>query len=157
VIWETYVRPRVREILEWKQRDYLTNSEIARNLGITIRQFNKVLSENKTLKDLMDKGDEYIVKQVEGALFKRAMGYEYDEESFEVWPSGKYNIDGTPIMLQKKRLVKKRVEGSVAAQQFLLTNLKPEKYQKLDKVDIHVVEPITIIDDLGGQDGNKIK
>lgn len=157
MIWETYVRPRMREILEWKQRDCLTNSEIARNLGITVRQFNRVLSENKTLKDIMAEGDAYIVKQVEGALFKRAMGYEYDEESYEVYPSGKYHADGTPIMLQKRRVVKKRVEPSVAAQQFLLTNLKPEKYQRLDKVDIQVTEPITIIDDIGGQNGNQTK
>jgi len=149
MIWETYVRPRVCEILEWK-REYFTNNEIAQKLGITIRQFNKVLAENKTLKDLMDEGDKYIVKQVEGAIFRRAMGYTYDEETLETYRSG-----GKPVT--KKKIVKKHVEGSVAAQQFLLTNLKPEKYQKLDKVDIHVVEPITIIDDLGGQDGNKVK
>jgi hypothetical protein len=148
-LWMNYVRPRFKEIYVWKHQDYLTNTEIARNLGLTLRQFNMVLKHNKTLKDILDEADEYILKNVEISLFKEATGYEYEEKHIELYPSGEFDVNGQPIMLQRHKIIKKWARPSHSAQIFILTNIKPDKYKRLDKTEIFNIAPVNIIDDIG--------
>lgn len=153
-LWVSYVRPRYKEIFKWKREDYLLNSEIAQKLGLTLRQFNEILRHNKTLSDILSEGDKYIVTQTENALFKRAQGYDIDETHYEIYPSGKFTADGQPIMLQRQKTITRHIDGSVAAQQFILHNLCPDKWKKADKTNIVIAEKAYIIDDIGEGEPN---
>ena len=86
--------------------------------------------------------------EVENALLKRAMGYQYEETITEVEevPTGKYDDEGKPIMKQVKhiRKVQKTALPDTTAQIFWLKNRRPDRWR--DKQDITgVVEPIQII------------
>lgn len=112
---------RVKEkliLVEGWARDGLTDVQIANNLGISKTTFYKFKNEHSELSELLKKGKEDIDYQVENALLKRALGYKYDEITYEY---GK----------ETKR-VTKQVAPDTTAQIFWLKNRKPSKWK--DKI-----------------------
>ena len=64
-------------------RDGLSNEQIAHNIGInkdTLYEWQKRFSD---FSDALKKGKEVVDREVENALLKRALGYEYDEVTQE--------------------------------------------------------------------------
>lgn len=112
--WETHVKDKLILVEGWA-RDGLTDEQIAKNLGIgytTLKEYkNKYPSFSATLK----KGKEVVDTEVENALLKRALGYTYDEETYEEL------ADGT----SKSKVVTKHIPGDTTAQIFWLKNRKP--------------------------------
>jgi hypothetical protein len=102
-------------LIEGWARDGLTDEQIAHNMGIgtsTLYEWkNKFTEITETLKS----GKEVVDRQVENALLKRAMGYMYDEVTFE---------NG----LETKR-VTKQVAPDTTAQIFWLKNRKPAEWR----------------------------
>ena len=105
------------ELVAGWARQGLSDEQIANNMGIDVRtlyrwkkrysQFCQSLEESKETADL----------QVENALFKRAIGYEYDEVT--------YTLDETGTMVETKR-VKKQVAPDVTAMKYWLTVREPK-------------------------------
>ena len=65
--------------IEGWARDGLTDEQISHNIGIhpsTLYDWQKKYSE---IAEALKKGKEVIDRQVENALLKRALGYEYEE------------------------------------------------------------------------------
>lgn len=127
--------------LEGWARDGLTDEQIAHNIGIvpsTLYEWKKKYSE---ISEALKRGKEVIDRQVENALLKRALGYEYEEVTKErvVKKDAKGDImtdlHGFPIheMVETKR-VKKEVTPDTTAQIFWLKNRKPHEWR--DKRDI---------------------
>lgn len=77
---------------------------------------------------------------MENALLKRALGYDYEEETTEIEevPSGKVDAMGKPIMKTKRHIkrIKRHVPGDPAAQIFWLKNRKPDRWRDKPEVPI---------------------
>lgn len=127
--------------IEGWARDGLVNEQIAEQIGIhpsTLYDWQKKYPE---ISEALKRGKEVIDRQVENALLKRALGYEYDEVTKErvVKKDAKGDImtdlHGFPIheMVETKR-VKKEVTPDTTAQIFWLKNRKPHEWR--DKRDI---------------------
>lgn len=110
----THVEPKLTLIEGWA-RDGLTDEQIAKNLGISKTSLYKYKEEHIELFELLKKGKEIIDYEVENALLKRALGYEYDEVTYE---HGK----------ETKR-VTKQVAPDTTAQIFWLKNRRPDKWR----------------------------
>lgn len=112
--WETHVKDKLILVEGWA-RDGLTDEQIAKNLGIgytTLKEYkNKYPSFSATLK----RGKEVVDTEVENALLKRALGYTYDEETYEELSNG----------TSKSKVVTKHIPGDTTAQIFWLKNRKP--------------------------------
>ncbi len=106
-------------LLEGWARDGLTNEQIAKNIGITTSTFYEWKKKELEFSEALKKGKEVIDFEVENALLKRALGYEYEEETYE---------NG---ILTKK--VKKQVAPDTTAQIFWLKNRKPNNWK--DRVE----------------------
>ncbi|WP_413518546.1 HNH endonuclease [Carnobacterium maltaromaticum] len=76
--YDTHVAPRLQEI-EWWCREGLTEIEICKRLDVAESTFNNYKREFSELMESLKKGKEIADYQVEDALFKRAVGYEYTE------------------------------------------------------------------------------
>ncbi|TFJ48524.1 hypothetical protein CKN80_00920 [Carnobacterium divergens] len=76
--YDTHVATRLKEI-EWWCREGLTEFEICKRLNIAKSTFNIYKKEFSELMESLKKGKEIADYQVEDALFKRAVGYEYTE------------------------------------------------------------------------------
>lgn len=117
-------------LLEGWARDGLTEDQIAKNMGITRTTLWEWKKKEANILNALKKGKEVADFEVENALFKRALGYKYDEITYE---------DGVEI-----KRVTKEVVPDTTAQIFWLKNRKKEQWrekqeysneQELNKLD----------------------
>lgn len=101
-------------------RDGLTDAQIAHNLGIHIDTFYEWKKRYPDFSEILKKNKEVVDREVENALYKRALGYRYDEVTYE---------NG----LEVKR-VQKEALPDVTAQIFWLKNRKRDVWR--DRQDV---------------------
>lgn len=115
--------------IEGWARDGLTDKQIAHNVGVTEQTLNVWKKKYPSLSESLKRGKEVIDIQVENALLKRALGYEYEEvkQIIEQDSSGK----------DKKKIekTKKLIVPDVTAQIFWLKNRKPEQWRDRQNID----------------------
>lgn len=126
--WED-VKDKLTLVEGWA-RDGLTNEQIADNLGIGKTTFYRMIKEHSELLEHLKKGKEVIDYEVENALLKRALGYKYEEKTYESIYNKK--LDMYTEKLTKR--VTKQVAPDTTALIFWLKNRKPKQWR--DKVDI---------------------
>ena len=119
-------------LLEGWARDGLTDEQIAKNIGINRTTLYDWKKKEINIADALKKGKEVVDFEVENALLKRALGYEYEEETYE---------NG---ILTKK--VKKQVAPDTGAIAFWLKNRQSKKWR--DKVEIADNDAIKKLDEL---------
>ena len=96
-------------------RDGLSNEQIAYNMGITVITLYKWQKKNVQFKQALKVGKDTADRQVENALFKSALGYEYKEEVV--------TNDGRVVTVTKHK------PANTTSQIFWLKNRKPEKWR----------------------------
>lgn len=131
-------------IAAWK-RDGLTDEQIANNMNISSSTFYEWKNKFSEISDNLKQGKEDADIQVENALFKRTVGYTYQEVTQERVPVR--DEDGKIIgyELQVTKVIHKEVQPDVVAQIFWLQNRKPETWK--DKRNLEMT----------GKDGGDIK
>lgn len=107
--------------IEGWARDGLTNEQIAHNMGITRKTLQEWLNKFSDISDTLKRGKEVVDRQVENALLKRAMGYKYDEITYE---------DG-----EETKRVTKEVVPDTTAQIFWLKNRKPIEWRDKQQLE----------------------
>ncbi len=75
--YDTHVLPRLDAIVQWRANG-LTEEQVAENLGISYRSLNTYKLQFPQLLQALNRGKADADAQVENALFKRAIGYEYE-------------------------------------------------------------------------------
>lgn len=107
--------------IEGWARDGLTDEQIADNIGISRSTLNSWKDKYSDISDTLKRGKEVVDRQVENALLKRALGYEYTETTREYIPE----LDE----MKTTKKVTKRVAPDITAQIFWLKNRKPDKWR----------------------------
>lgn len=79
--YETHVESRLFEVECWA-RDGLIDEQIANNLGVAYSTFKVYKEKFSALSAALKRGKEIIDFEVENALLKRALGYEYSERKY---------------------------------------------------------------------------
>ena len=124
-------------LLEGYARDGLTDDLIAQKMGIGKTPFYAWADRFPEFRNALKKGKAPVDIQVENALLKRALGYEYDEvvEEVETIPIGKPDENGERPTIEKIKTKTKRVTvlPDVTAQIFWLKNRRPDRWR--DKVE----------------------
>lgn len=123
-------------ILEGWARDGLTDEQIAKNIGINPSTLYDWKKKFEGIEQALKNGKEVIDRQVENALLKRALGYEYDEI--------KEKYEGN--VLTERTITKKVVISDTTAQIFWLKNRKPEQWR--DKQEIENRDAIDKLDNI---------
>lgn len=121
-------------------RDGLSDKQIAHNIGITQTTLYEWQKRFPELSEALKKGKEVVDREVENALLKRAMGYEYTEVTQEPVK----NKDTGEVQMRVTKRVTKQIVPDVTAQIFWLKNRKPEEFR--DKRDVELSGHV----DLGG-------
>ncbi len=120
--------------IEGWARDGLTDEQIAYNMGVAYSTFRTWRDKYPAISAVLKRGKEVVDRQVENALLKRALGYRYEEET---WQLGE-KIDPETGDFEEVMMVTKRVTKEVApdttAQIFWLKNRKPLEWR--DKRDV---------------------
>lgn len=124
--YKTHVLPKFKEIGEW-YRQGATDTEVSKRLGISESSLYKYLNENSEFSELVMEAKKYSTIEVANTMYKRAVGYEYEEEKI------KYMPDGSVI----REVFKKHLPSDVGAGKFVLVSKDPDNWK--DKQD-HEIE-----------------
>ena len=119
-------------------RDGLTNIQIAQNIGVGERTFSEWVIRFPAISAALKKGKEPVDIQVENALLRRALGYDYEETITEVEDLGGGRTK------KHVRKVTKHVPADTTAQIFWLKNRKPKQWREKMETAVNVdVEDLT--------------
>ena len=115
--------PQVEEnliLVERWMRDGLTEEQVCTNLGISVATLNKFKKQHIELAKVLKKGRDIAVTEVENALFKRALGFSFDETKVSI-----RMVDGVETKFTEKTT--KYQIPDVAACSILLKNTDKER------------------------------
>jgi ACT domain-containing protein len=119
--YESHVKPYLKEIPKWRKAGAKVE-DIFTRLGIAKSTGYKLQREHSEFADALKEGNEALVIELESALYKRALGYDYKEVMNEESEDG-----------YKKRVTVKHVTPDVGALAFALKTLKPDKYDNVNQ------------------------
>lgn len=119
--YQEWLEPEGLLKIEGWARDGLTDEQIADNIGISRSTLNSWKDKYSDISDTLKRGKEVVDRQVENALLKRALGYEYTETTREYIPE----LDE----MKTTKKVTKQVAPDTTAQIFWLKNRKPDKWR----------------------------
>lgn len=106
-------------------RDGLSIRQICDNLQVTTKDWYKAIDASDEFAYLSSRTKDVVDREVENALYKRAMGYEYEEVTEE------YEMG----FLTKKKVVTKYQAPDTAAQIFWLKNKRSADWRDRREVD----------------------
>lgn len=118
-------------MVECWARDGLIDEQIANNLGINVATLYRYKNEHCEFKEALKRGKEVVDYEVENALLKRALGYEYEEKTYET-------IYDEKLERYRERLTKrvtKQVAPDTTAQIFWLKNRKPKVWRDKQEIE----------------------
>lgn len=122
--YQRWLEPDGLLLLEGWARDGLTDEQLAEKMGINPSTLYDWKNRHPEISNSLKKGKEVVDIQVENALLKRALGYDYQEQRIE-----KSEKDGTKIIQTIKH-----VPADTIAQIFWLKNRRPDKWR--DKPEV---------------------
>jgi hypothetical protein len=128
--YHSHVEPKLLLVEAWA-RDGTIDEDIARKLGVAYSTFREYVKKYPALAAALKRGKEVADVEVENALFKRAIGYTYDEVTRE----GAIDPKTGENLLVVTKVVTKEVQPDVTAQIFWLKNRRPDKWR--DRQDIN--------------------
>lgn len=156
--------------LEGWARDGLTNEQIAQNININPDTLYTWIKKYPEISEALKRGKEVVDIQVENALLKRALGYDYTEKKYEsvLMSDEEYHarqqvevqrfkldnpeatreeINAVAIGVSRYKMVlveekTKEVVPDTTAQIFWLKNRRPDKWR--DKQDIEHTGNMTV-------------
>ena len=117
--YERWLEPDGLLLLEGWARDGLTDEQIAHNMGITRKTLYDWKAKYGDICNALKKGKDVVDTQVENALLKRALGYDYQEQRIEVSEK-----DGKKVIQTVKH-----VAPDVGAAAFWLKNRRPDRWR----------------------------
>ena len=128
--------------IEGWARDGLTDEQIAHNIDIHPSTLYEWQKKYPDISEALKRGKEVIDRQVENALLKRALGYEYEEV--------KQIIEKDDKGKDRKRIEKtvKQVIPDTTAQIFWLKNRKPAEWRDKQNLEVEGNLDISSMDKL---------
>lgn len=117
--------------IEGWARDGLTDKQVAYNMNIAESTLHEWKKKYSVLSESLKRGKEVVDRQVENALLKRALGYEFKETTQELTEDG----------MRVTKVITKQQAPDTTAQIFWLKNRKPHEWR--DKQETEITGHIT--------------
>lgn len=136
--YQQWLEPEGLALLEGWARDGLTDEQLSTNMGIGTRTLYEWKEKYPQISQAIKKGKEVVDYQVENALLKRALGYDYQEEKVEISEK-----DG-----KKVTQTIKHVPADTTAQIYWLKNRRPDKWRDKPEVKAQIDDPVKVIIDV---------
>ena len=126
-------------------------TQIAKSIGVSRQQFYVWQKQFPDILDALKSGRKPVVVELEDALYKAGLGYEYEETIEEI-----YEEDG--VQRKHMRRIKKHAQPNVVALIFALKNLKKHKFkdkpvEEIERADDILIETLRRWDDAAKQSG----
>lgn len=126
-LYEDWLTDDALLIVEGWARDGLSDEQIVHNMGIGLRTYYEWQERFPQFAQAVKKGKAPVDIEVENALLKRALGYDYEETITEA------DETGGVITRKHVRKIKKHMPPDVGAIVFWLKNRRPGRWR--DKIE----------------------
>ena len=128
-------------LLEGWARDGLTDEQIAHNIGINVKTLWDWKVRFDPICNALKRGKAPVDIQVENALLKRAIGYEYEEVTTEITETPYIDRHGKERVRKQKHVkkTKKIVLPDTTAQIFWLKNRRPDLWRDRHENDVNII------------------
>ena len=126
--YEEWLTPDGLLLIEGWAREGLTEEQIAKNMGCAYSSLCRWKEEYSVISEALKRGKAPVDMQVENALLKRALGYEYEEVT-EVVEFADGNTKKT------NKTVRKFIPPDVTAQIFWLKNRRPDRWRDTKRIE----------------------
>lgn len=130
--YKDWLEPDKLLLVEAWARDGLSNEQIANNMGIGLTTFYEWQKKYPEFSGSIKRSKEVADIEVENALFKRAIGYSYTEETKELVT----DKETGERKLVVTKTVKRDVPPDVGAQCFWLKNRKPGMWRDRRELEL---------------------
>ena len=120
-------------LIEGWARDGLTNEQIAENMGVSRTTLYNWENKDVNIMNALKQGKEVVDRHVENALYKSAIGFQYEEETV--------TNAGTVVT------TKKYSKPNVTAQIFWLKNRKTDTWRDKTEQQVEHSGGVNIYDD----------
>ena len=142
--YQEWLEPEGLLKIEGWARDGLTDEKISEKMQINVATLYRWKNDYCEICEALKRGKEVVDRQVENALLKRALGYEYEEvkEKFE---------NGICV---ERTITKKEVVADTTAQIFWLKNRKPDEWRDKPEAE-QSTGGITIVNNIPRPDNSK--
>lgn len=77
--YDSYIKPHLEKIKDWAAAG-ATEREICDALGVSVSAFNDYKNKYSELSDALRTGRQNVVLNIKAALYKRALGFDYEEK-----------------------------------------------------------------------------
>ena len=77
--YDSYIKPHLEKIKDWAAAG-ATEREICDALGVSVSEFNDYKNKYSELSDALRAGRQNVVLNIKAALYKRALGFNYEEK-----------------------------------------------------------------------------
>ena len=121
--------PTFPKLVEGYAREGLLEKHMMKKLGVSAVTFEKYKRKYPDFLEALKKGKEPVDFQVENALLKRALGFEYDEIHTEYGYRIINEEGATEKYIKSEKLVRKQVIPDTTAQIFWLKNRRPRQWR----------------------------
>lgn len=111
--------------LEGWARDGLANEQIAKNIGVNPDTLYTWMKKYTEISESLKRGKEVVDRQVENALLKRALGYQYNEITQE----NVFDEELGKYVMKPTKVVTKEIHPDTTAQIFWLKNRKSDVWR----------------------------
>ena len=116
------VKPKLAQLAEHHEHG-ATMADLAAFLGISTSTLYKLKDDHADVAEAIKTARARADAHIESALFKRAMGYDYQELT-----GTKEADENGDLQIEHARFVTKHVPGDVTAQIFWLKNRRPDEW-----------------------------
>ena len=123
-LYENWITPDGLTAIEGWAREGATDSDISKKIGVVLSTFCEWKNRFPQISEALKKGKAPVDFEVENALLKRALGFEYVEKKKVRMPDGSERIENTV----------KYVVPDTTAQIFWLKNRRPDKWRDKHEV-----------------------
>lgn len=142
----SHVQPKLEQVEAWA-RDGLSEAQIAHNLGIAVSSLNIYKNKYKEFSDCLARGKEVVDIKVENALYKRAIGYQFEEITKEE----RLSKSGEIVILEKRVL--RDIPPDPTSAMFWLANRRRDRWAyrpQPEQADGEQERGIVILPDVDG-------
>ena len=146
--YQEWLTPEGLLKIEGWARDGLTDEQIAENIGVNPATLYDWKNKYPEISEALKKGKEVVDRQVENALFERALGGVHEvRKTFKVKKTF-YDEEGRKCEKEelKTGIDEVYIPGDTTAQIFWLKNRKPDQWR--DKQEVQDTTAIERLDDI---------
>jgi len=132
------------------------DAKLAEFFGVDVASISRWKVAYPEFREIVKKGkDAYDSQHVEKSLLQRALGYYYEEKTYErieLKPPEDVMLEGEknppPIVGTKVKTVIKSVAPDVTAQIFYLKNRQPARWRDKQDIDLTFKKPLVVIEEV---------